>query len=114
MQSSDAVSDVCSVREAVSETESLDSDGGVFDLCTCGGTSQAHKRDCPMSSWKRYSSCAHFPPFGECRPDGALTPPPGISSVGTESDSVSKDSLHPKLIPVHVELKRELTKEAVP
>ena len=51
-----------------------------------------------MSSRKRYRSCAHSPSFGECRPDGALTPPPGISevpSVGTESDSVPKDSVNP-------------------
>ena len=87
-----------SVRDPVSETESLDSDGVVFDLCTCGGTSRAHKRDCPMSSRKRYRFCAQSPPFGACRPDGALTPPPGISevpSVGTESDIVPKDSVNP-------------------
>ena len=37
LQSSDAMSAVCSVRDAVSKTESLDSDGVVFDLCMCGG-----------------------------------------------------------------------------
>ena len=50
-----------------------------------------------MSSWKHYCFCAHSLPFG-CRPDGALTPPPGISelpSVGTGSDSVPKDSGNP-------------------
>ena len=36
MKSSGAGSHVCSVRDAVSETEGVDSDG-VLDLCTCGG-----------------------------------------------------------------------------
>ena len=96
MQSSDAVLDVCSVRDAVSAIESLDSVGRVFDLYRCGGTSWAPKRDYPMSSRKRYCSCAHSPPFGECRLDGALTAPLCISedpSVGTESDSVLKDTI---------------------
>ena len=51
-----------------------------------------------MSSRRCYRFHAQSPPFGEFRPGGVLTPPPCISevpSVGTESDTVPKDSVNP-------------------
>ena len=49
-QSSDAVSDVHSISDVVSETGGIDSDDYMmYDLCTCGSSGRAHKRDCFMN-----------------------------------------------------------------
>ena len=45
-QSSDAVSDVHSISDVQSETGGIDSDDYMmYDLCTCGSSGRAHKRD---------------------------------------------------------------------
>ena len=93
LQGSDTVSDVCSVVEAESETENLDSYGAKSDLCTCDGTSKAHKRDCPMSSRQRYRSHAQSSPPGDT---GALSPSRDSLKapfLGTEPDNVPKDDV---------------------
>ena len=56
---SDAVSDVDSVQDASSDMFVLGSDTELDDMCTCSRDGRAHKRDCPMSSRKRY--CEHAP-----------------------------------------------------
>ena len=53
-QSSDAVSDVHSISDAVSETGGIDSDDYMmYDLCTCGSSGRAHKRGCLMNFRRR-------------------------------------------------------------
>ena len=56
--SSDVVSDVDSVQDASSGmfVSGYDTE---LDMCTCSRDGRAHKRDCPMSSRKRY--CEHAP-----------------------------------------------------
>ena len=44
------LSDVCNSDEDIGS-----------DLCTCGAEARAHRRDCPMSSRKRYPGFAPFP-----------------------------------------------------
>ena len=67
-QSSDAVSDVHSISDVQSETGGIDSDDYMmYNLCTCGSSGRAHKRDCLMNFRKR-----HLPQSpGESRPDTA-------------------------------------------
>ena len=48
-QSSATLSDVCNSDEDIGS-----------DLCTCGAEGRAHRRDCPMSSRKRYPGYAPF------------------------------------------------------
>ena len=68
-QSSDAVSDVHSISDAVSETGGIDSDDYMmYDLCTCGSSGRAHKRDCLMNFRRRHlpqppGESAHSPPL---------------------------------------------------
>ena len=52
-----------SISDAVSETGGIDSDDCMmYDLCTCGSSGRAHKRDCLMNFRKR-----HLPQSpGEC------------------------------------------------
>ena len=46
----DAVSDVHSISDVRSETGGIDSDNYmIYDLCTCGSSGRAHKRDCLMN-----------------------------------------------------------------
>ena len=54
-QSSDAVSDVHSISDVQSETGGIDSDDYMkYDLCTCGSSGRAHKRDCLMNFRRRH------------------------------------------------------------
>ena len=53
--------------DASSDVQFLDDNSDCSDSCTCGTTGRAHKRDCPMSSRKRYPGRTLFPLHGECR-----------------------------------------------
>ena len=87
-QSSDAVSDVHSISDAVSETGSIDSDDYMmYDLCTCGSSGRAHKSDCLMNFRTRHLPLSP----GESKPDTAHSPPlsnPGPPSVCREPECV--------------------------
>ena len=94
-QSSDAVSDVHSISDVQSETGGIDSDDYMmYDLCTCGSSGRAHKRDCLMNFRKR-----HLPQSpGESKPDTAHSPPlsnPGPPSVSPEPECVVIDDVSP-------------------
>ena len=69
-QSSDAVSDVHSISDVQSETGS--DDYMMYDLCTCGSSGRAHKRDCLMNFRKR--DLPQSP--GESKLDTARCPSP--------------------------------------
>jgi hypothetical protein len=47
--------------DASSDVQFLDDNIDCSDSCTCGTTGRAHKRDCPMSSRKRYPGRTLFP-----------------------------------------------------
>ena len=88
-QSSDAISDV------QSETGSIDSDDYMmYDLCTCGSSGRAHKRDCLMNFRKR-----HLPQSPrESKPDTARSPSlssPGPPCVCPEPECVVIDDASP-------------------
>ena len=95
-QSSDAVSDVHSVQSETggidssdvhsvqSETDGIDSDDYMmYDLCTCGSSGRAHKRDCLMNFRKRHLPLSP----GESKPDTARSP--SLSNPGPPSVSQS-------------------------
>ena len=88
-QSSDAISDV------QSETGSIDSDDYMmYDLCTCGSSGRAHKRDCLMNFRKR-----HLPQSPrESKPDTSRSPSlssPGPPCVCPEPECVVIDDASP-------------------
>ena len=91
-QSSDAVSDVHSISDVQSETGGIDS--MMYDMCTCGSSGRAHKRDCLMNFRKR-----HLPQSaGESKPGIAHSPSPsnpGPPSVSPEPDCVVIDDVSP-------------------
>ena len=91
-QSSDAVSDVHSISDIQSETGGIDSDDYMmYDLCTCGSSGRAHKRDCLMNFRKR-----HLPqPPGESKPDTAHSPPPSNPGPPSVSPCVVMDNVSP-------------------
>ena len=89
--SSDAVSDVHSISDVQSETGGINSDNYMmYELCTCGSSGRAHKRDCLMNFRRR-----HLPQSpGKSRPDTARSPPlsnPGPPSVSPEPECVVID-----------------------
>ena len=91
-QNSDAVSDISDVQ---SETGGIDSDDCMmYDLCTCGSSGRAHKRDCLMNFRKR-----HLPQSPrESKPDTARSPSlssPGPPSVCPEPECVVIDDASP-------------------
>ena len=106
-QSSDAVSDVHSVQSETggidssdvhsvqSETGGIDSDDYMmYDLCTCGSSGRAHKRDCLMNFRKRHLPLSP----GESKPDTARSPSlsnPGPPSVSPEPECVVIDDASP-------------------
>ena len=66
----------------------------MYDLCTCGSSGRAHKRDCLMNFRKR-----HLPQSpGESKPDTAHSPSfsnPGPPSVCPEPECVVIDDVSP-------------------
>ena len=94
-QSSDAVSDVHSISDAVSETGGIDSDDYMmYGLCTCGSSGRAHKSDCLMNFRRR--RLPQSP--GESKPDTARSPSPsnpGPPSVSPEPECVVIDDVSP-------------------
>ena len=106
-QSSDAVSDVHSIQSETcgidssdvhsvqSETGGIDSDDYMmYDLCTCGSSGRAHKRDCLMNFRKRHLPLSP----GESKPDTARSPSlsnPGPPSVSPEPECVVIDDASP-------------------
>ena len=106
-QSSDAVSDVhivqsetggidsSDVHSGQSETGGIDSDDYMmYDLCTCGSSGRAHKRDCLMNFRKRHLPLSP----GESKPDTARSPSlsnPGPPSVSPEPECVVIDDASP-------------------
>ena len=94
-QSSDAVSDVHSISDIQSETGGIDSDDYMmYDLCTCGSSGRAHKRDCLMNFRRRRLSQSP----GESKPDTARSPSPsnpGPPSVSLEPECVVIDDVSP-------------------
>ena len=84
-QSSDAVSDVHSISDAVSETGGIDSDDYMmYDLCTCGSSGRAHKRDCLMNFRRR--RLPQSP--GESKPDTVRSPSPSNPGPPSVSQNV--------------------------
>ena len=66
----------------------------MYDLCTCGSSGRAHKRDCLMNFRKRYLPQSP----GESKPDTARSPPlsnPGPPSVSPEPECVVIDDVSP-------------------
>ena len=86
------MSDVHSISDAVSETGGIDSDDYMmYDLCTCGSSGRAHKRDC-----LRRRRLPQSP--GESKPDTARSPSlsnPGPPSVSPEPECVVIDDVSP-------------------
>ena len=89
------MSDVHSISDAVSETGGIDSDDYMmYDLCTCGSSGRAHKRDCLMNFRRR--RLPQSP--GESKPDTARSPSPsnpGPPSVSPEPQCVVIDDVSP-------------------
>ena len=85
-QSSDAVHSISDVQ---SETGGIDSDDYMmYDLCTCGSSGRAHKRDCLMKPQSP----------GESKLDTARSPSPsnpGPPSVSPEPECVVIDDVSP-------------------
>ena len=72
-----------------SETDS--NDYMMYDLCTCGSSGRAHKRDCLMDFRRR-----HLPQSpGESKPDTAHSPPLSNPSVCPEPECVVIDDASP-------------------
>ena len=83
-QSSDAVSNVHSISDIQSETDS--DDYMMYDLCTCGSSGRAHKRDCLMNFRKR-----HLPQSQS----QILLSNPGPPGVSPEPQCVVIDNVSP-------------------
>ena len=98
------MSDVHSISDAVSETGGIDSDDYMmYDLCTCGSSGRAHKRDCLMNFRRR--RLPQSP--GESKPDTARSPPlsnPGPPSVSPEPECVVIDDVSPPDLSVHQQI----------
>ena len=90
-----AVMQCPSISDAVSETGGIDSDDYMmYDLCTCGSSGRAHKRDCLMNFRRR--RLPQSP--GESKPDTARSPSPsnpGPPSVSPEPECVVIDDVSP-------------------
>ena len=86
------MSDVHSISDVQSETGS--DDYMMYDLCTCGSSGRAHKRDCLMN----FRKC-HLPQSpGESKLDTARCPSPsnpGPPSVCLEPECVVIDDVSP-------------------
>ena len=75
-----------------SETGGIDSDDYMmYDLCTCGSSGRAHKRDCLMNFRKRHLPLSP----GESKPDTARSRNPGPPSVSPEPERVVIDDASP-------------------
>ena len=87
------MSNVHIISDIQSETGGIDSDDYMmYDLCTCGSSGRAHKRDCLMNFRKRH--LLQSP--GESKPDTARSPPlsnPGPPGVSPEPQCVVIDNV---------------------
>ena len=88
-QSSDAVSGIGDIQ---SEAGGIDSDDYMmYDMCTCGSSGRAHKRDCLMNFRKRHIPC-------ESKPDTTRSPSPSNPappSVCPEPQCIVIDDVSP-------------------
>ena len=64
--------------DASSDVQFLDDNSDCSNLCTCGTTGRAHKRDCPMSSRKRYPGRTLFPLHGSAESSAAPIADDGV------------------------------------
>ena len=75
--------------DASSDVQFLDDNSDCSDSCTCGTTGRAHKRDCPMSSRKRYPGRTLFPLHGSAESSAAPIADDGVLASSCQSVTAS-------------------------